>query len=76
MKQLENVKIPNKVEILDKYTFSKCPSLKTVVFPEKMQDISCYAFGESDNVSKISISPKCKKYTVKDGFVIDKKKKV
>lgn len=72
MQQLENIKIPDKVQKINRYSLAACPALRSVSFPANMSQIDCYAFDKTTNVWALSIKENAKKYSVFDGFLLTK----
>lgn len=60
-KQLESVKIPNSVEIIDSYSFINCVNLKKVVLPPSIKQIGSAAFESCKSLKSIRIPEGVKK---------------
>ncbi len=57
-KELENVKIPNGVKVIDKYAFFACGSLKELVIPSSVKIIGDSAFSNCSALERIEMSDK------------------
>lgn len=57
-KELENVKIPNGVKVIDKYAFFACGSLKELVIPSSVKIIGESAFSNCNALERIEMSDK------------------
>ena len=75
MNELGAVKLPSGLTYLRKNTFYGCDNLASVTLPEKMDTFACSAFLACPSLSEVKLTSKNKTYNVKDGFIINKKKK-
>ena len=75
MNELGAVALPSGVTYLREKTFYGCDNLSSVILPEKMNTFACSAFLACPSLSNVKLTSKNKTYTVKDGFIINKKKK-
>ena len=54
-KVLEEIELPESVEIIGTYAFSKCSSLQSIVIPEGVTSIGTYAFSNCSSLQSIVI---------------------
>jgi hypothetical protein len=75
MNELGAASLPSGLTYLREKTFYGCDSLTSVTLPEKMNTFTSSAFLACPSLSEVRLTSRNKTYKVKDGFIINKKKK-